>query len=180
MISDMEFSRVYIKKLNELEGTIFDWVLSHASQVQSMTIRELSKEAHVSTAAIIRMTKKLGFQGWTDFRFYLNDRGREEIVATDYYENLLQLDLFMKEIASKEFSMKLSAAIRLIKNARYRVFLGFGTSGALAKYAAMYFTNIGLESYVMTDPYQSVKRKNEDGVLTIVLSVSGETDKIVE
>ncbi|MDN5577156.1 MAG: MurR/RpiR family transcriptional regulator, partial [Lactococcus lactis] len=62
----------------------------------------------------------------------------------------------------------------------YIIFIGVGSSGALAEYGARYFTNIGLESYAISDPYQAVKGKGAPDVLSIVLSASGETDKIIE
>lgn len=176
----MNFTFSKIRQLNELEMSVFDEILANLDEAQNLTVRELATRTHTSTATVLRMTKTLGFKGWTDFRYYLQTKAQEEVLPVNYYENLLQLDLFLKGITSREYSEKLAAAIKLIKSASYVVFVGLGTSGSLSDYSAKYFTNSGIESYAISDPYQAIKRRNEDHILNIILSVSGETDKLVD
>ncbi|GAB2025135.1 MurR/RpiR family transcriptional regulator [Lactovum odontotermitis] len=177
---EIEFSTSKMNHLNDLESSVFDWILTNKTAAAKLTVREVADKVHVSTATVIRMTKNMGFRGWSDFRYYLNDKGQEEAVPVNYYENLLRLDLFLKRISNREISRKLEQAVKLIKKAKYIVFVGLGTSGALADYGAKYFSNLGLESYAITDPYQAMKKQNAAAGLTIVLSASGETDKLIE
>lgn len=181
MISKMiSFSPEGVRKLNELESSAFNFILANLTAVEEMSIRQLGEAVHVSTATVMRMTRKLGFDGWVDLKYYLKNQKQVDEIPVNYYENLLQLDMFLRKITSKTAAIKLEEAVSLIKAARYILFIGVGSSGALAEYGARYFTNIGLESYAISDPYQAVKGKGAPDVLSIVLSASGETDKIIE
>lgn len=176
----INFSPEQVRTLNELESSVFNFILANLGISEALSVRELAQAVHVSTATVMRMTRKLGFDGWVEMKYYLKNQNQVDEVPVNYYENLLQLDLFLRKITSKESSRKLEAAVELIQQARYIIFIGVGSSGALAEYGARYFTNIGLESYAISDPYQAVKGKGAPDVLSIILSASGETDKIIE
>ena len=55
----------------EAECSIASYVLHHAEDVPHMTVGELSESANVSKAAVIRLCKKLGLQGYRDLRVEL-------------------------------------------------------------------------------------------------------------
>lgn len=143
-----------------------------------MTVRECAEKTFTSTATIIRLGQKLGFDGFSDFKFYLKEANSSAAETFSYGENLTELNVFIRHL--KKSSQKFDQAIKMVKKARMVIFLGVGTSGALAEYAARYFTNSGLEAYAINDPYQTLKSLGRKDVVTIVLSVSGETDKIIE
>ncbi len=176
----INFTPEKVRTLNELESSVFNYILSNLAEAQKFTVRECAEKVHVSTATVMRMASKLGFNGWSDFRYYLKSNSQTTEIPVNYYENLLQLDLFLRTVSAVDYAKQLGLAVKLIQQARYIIFIGLGTSGALAEYGARYFTNIGLESYAISDPYQAVKGKGAADVLTIILSASGETDKIVE
>lgn len=176
----IDFLPEQVRTLNELETATFNFILSNLSSIDKISVRQLAQAVHVSTATVMRMTRKLGFEGWVELKYYLKNQNQLTEIPVNYYENLLQLDLFLRKITSKEAGRKLEEAVKLIREARYIIFIGVGSSGALAEYGARYFTNIGLESYAISDPYQAVKGKGAPDVLSIVLSASGETDKIIE
>ena len=165
----IDFLPEQVRTLNELETATFNFILSNLSSIDKMSVRQLAQAVHVSTATVMRMTRKLGFEGWVELKYYLKNQNQLTEIPVNYYENLLQLDLFLRKITSKEAGRKLEEAVKLIREARYIIFIG-----------ARYFTNIGLESYAISDPYQAVKGKGAPDVLSIVLSASGETDKIIE
>ncbi|MQW22196.1 MULTISPECIES: MurR/RpiR family transcriptional regulator [unclassified Lactococcus] len=176
----MNFIPEKVRTLNELEASVFNYILANMEAAQAMTVRECAEKVHVSTATVMRMANKLGFHGWADLRFYLKNSKEVLEVPVNYYENLVQLDLFLRSISEKTYAKLMDDAVELIRQARYVVFIGLGTSGALAQYGARYFSNIGLESYAISDPYQAVKGQGAADVLTIVLSASGETDKMID
>lgn len=169
-----------VRKLNDLEHSVFDFILQNIIIVQNMSIRELSGQVHVSTATIMRMTKKLGFSGWSELCFYLKDKEQIKTIPVNYHENLLQLDIFLRNIVEIDYSKKLKKAVQFVNQAHRNIFIGVGTSGSLAFYGAGYFANSGLESYAITDLHQSMRGKSADGSLIIVLSVSGETELLIK
>ena len=51
-----------IKKLNETEFQIYNFLMDHVAEVSKMTIRELAQMTHVSTATIVRFCRHLGLR----------------------------------------------------------------------------------------------------------------------
>ncbi|MCL2114527.1 MAG: MurR/RpiR family transcriptional regulator [Streptococcaceae bacterium] len=169
-----------IQSLNDLEYSIFEYILKNETVASTMSIREIADIVHVSTATVMRMTKKLGFSGWKEFCYHLKNSVKELKVSTQYHENIRQFELFLRNLSESEYIHKLSEAVTLVSKAKRIIFIGVGTSGALAEYGARYFSNSGLESYAITDLHQSLKAKIGKGSLVIVLSVSGETTLLVK
>lgn len=58
-------------ELSELDQDILKYILNHLDIVKDMGIVELGDEVHVSKSTILRLTKKLGFSGFSEFKYYL-------------------------------------------------------------------------------------------------------------
>lgn len=173
------FQPEQISKLNELEALVFDFIIKSPDQVQLMTIRELANQVHVSTSTIVRLCSKLGFEGWSDLKFYLKGQFREKTPEEQHYDNMLEFEIFLRRMNTKNYQKRLDAAAAMIAKADFTVFLGLGTSGSLGSYATKYFVNTGLRSFVITDPFQAVQAKGLGNIVAVILSVSGETDQVV-
>lgn len=59
-------------KLNDNDLHIAHFVNTHIEQCKTLKIQELSQYTHASNATIHRFTRKLGFDGYSDFKSYLN------------------------------------------------------------------------------------------------------------
>lgn len=64
------FQPEQISKLNELETLVLDFIIKSPDKVQKATIRSLASQLHVSTTTIVRMSTKLGFNGWAELKFF--------------------------------------------------------------------------------------------------------------
>lgn len=62
------FSYDVIQKLNNLELSLYDYVMKNSKKVVYMRIRELACEAHVSTTTVLRFCEKLGCEGFSEFK----------------------------------------------------------------------------------------------------------------
>lgn len=169
-----------IKKLNETEFQIYNFLVEHVTEVSKMTIRELAQVTHVSTATIVRFCRHLGFAGFSELKFHMNQSTEFEPSIESYYANFLELNSFLKGLTGAKFQEKLAQACQMIESCDYTVFIGIGTSGALAKYGYRYFNNVGIQSAVITDPYFPIVGHGYKNACMIVLSVSGETEEIIE
>jgi len=67
------FSYNKIQSLNELELSLYNYIMKNSEKVVYMRIRELAKEAHVSTTTILRFCKKLDCEGFTEFKLKFNN-----------------------------------------------------------------------------------------------------------
>lgn len=55
-------------KLNELEYGVLNYIVENFSEFKEMTIDELSKNTFCSKSTIFRLTQKLGFSGYSEFK----------------------------------------------------------------------------------------------------------------
>ena len=57
-----------IQSLNNLELSLYEYIMKNSKKVIYMRIRELAEEAHVSTTTILRFCKKLNCEGFSEFK----------------------------------------------------------------------------------------------------------------
>ncbi|MDR0199363.1 MAG: MurR/RpiR family transcriptional regulator [Streptococcaceae bacterium] len=173
------FEDAEISKLNDLEMLVFDYIIKNPEDVQKMTIRELAKEVHTSTSAIVRMSVKLGFSGWAELKYYLIGKEKEHLTFVNTYESMISLNLFWNTLSSAVFQKKLARAVEMIHASQYCVFMGLGTSEMLGNYGTRYFNNLGINSFSFGDIFRPVTAHEFQHVLVFVLSVSGETQEVI-
>lgn len=63
----------HYKNLTENEILLFNYILDNEKYVAKMSISELSEKVHVSTSSISRFCQKIGFDGYSEFRFSVNE-----------------------------------------------------------------------------------------------------------
>lgn len=172
------FTHAAIANLNGLEMMVYNFVIKNKDKVMYMTIRELADAAGVSTTTVLRFCRKLNCEGYSEFRvrfkLYLEQTetqpanfGSSEIIS------------FFKSTNNEEFDTLIDHAVDIICSSERIIFVGAGTSGALAKYGARFFSNVGKFSNHIDDPYFPVTNDMARNALAIVLSVSGETEEIL-
>lgn len=69
----MELLKKLLEKqgMTEREKVIADYIVHHCEKVTHMTTRELAKNTYTSATVIVRFVKKLGYQGFQDFKLNL-------------------------------------------------------------------------------------------------------------
>lgn len=65
------FNYEIIQSLNDLELSLYRYIMKNIEKVVYMRIRELADEAHVSTTTILRFCKKLNCEGYSEFKVKL-------------------------------------------------------------------------------------------------------------
>lgn len=60
--------------LSKRELEVLKYIHSHKEQVACMSIQTLANKTHYSTSTILRLTRKLGFSGYSEFKFYLKNQ----------------------------------------------------------------------------------------------------------
>lgn len=58
-------------KLNDNDLHIAHFINTHIDECKNMKIQDLAQFTHASNATIHRFTRKLGFDGYSDFKSYL-------------------------------------------------------------------------------------------------------------
>ncbi|PUW65901.1 MurR/RpiR family transcriptional regulator, partial [Cronobacter sakazakii] len=127
------FTHSAVASLNNLEMMVYNFVVKNRDKVMYMTIRELADAAGVSTTTVLRFCRKMNCEGYSEFRvrfkLYLEQNepqqanfGASEIIS------------FFRSVNNDEFDELLDQATDIILQSERIIFVGAGTSGALAKY----------------------------------------------
>ena len=173
------FNYEIIQSLNDLELSLYRYIMKNSEKVIYMRIRELADEAHISTTTILRFCKKVNCQGYSEFKVKLKmniEKNESNKVNND---TSIIIDFF-KKLDNSELDKKLNTLCDLIKEASNVIFIGAGTSGVLCKYAARYFSSIGKFTMYIDDPYFPRNYKVYEDSIIIAISVSGETPTVID
>lgn len=83
------FTIKQLQSLNELEMEVYQYIIQHQNAIPYMRIRELAAEAHVSTTTILRFCRKIGCDGYAEFKLRMKEfvgQQHELIVPEDLSE----------------------------------------------------------------------------------------------
>lgn len=173
------FNYEVIQSLNELELSLYSYIMKNRNKVVYMRIRELAEEAHVSTTTILRFCRKLKCEGFSEFKvkfkMYISEEDDKKV-----RDDTSEIINFLKKIDNSDLDKKLDKLCDLAKAASNIIFLGIGSSGILCKYAARYFSSVGKFAVHIDDPFFPTNFSFYDNCLIIALSVSGETPTTID
>ena len=173
------FTAKQVQSLNELEMAVYQYVMQHHSTVPYMRIRELASEAHVSTTTILHFCKKMGCDGYTEFKLKLKEyAGQRDVDKIP--EDLSEIRAFFDRLEVQSYDQRLEEAAAMIARAERVFMIGIGNSGNIGEYGARYFTNLGKFTLFVSDPFYPMNLMESPSAVAIVLSVSGETEQIVK
>lgn len=84
----------YYKDLNENEKMIVSYILKNKEEFKDMGIVEIAEKCHTSKSSIHRLAKKLGFSGFSEFKYNMKQAEQRPLIGNDL------LELQMKDIDS--------------------------------------------------------------------------------
>ncbi|MDQ0229370.1 MurR/RpiR family transcriptional regulator [Metabacillus malikii] len=167
------FTPEIISSFNELETSLYNYIIHNIEKVPYMRIRELADETHVSTATILRFCRKINCAGFTEFKvmlkMQLHEKNKTSIKSTNH-----SVVEFFERTLSGDIEGKIKHAATTIFSAESVIFIGIGSSGILAEYGARYFSSLGKFSMYIKDPHFPIHSHLMINSVTIALSVSGE------
>ena len=94
------FTAQELKSLNELEMLVYQYVTEHRSAVPYMRIRELATEAHVSTTTVLHFCKKMGCEGFSQFKWKLKEENGIDTQDKDIPDALNELQTFFWRVGT--------------------------------------------------------------------------------
>lgn len=117
------------------ESNIIDYILKKGKDIKNMTIAQIANETYTSSPLFIRIAKKLGFDGWNEFKeaylkeldyLYLNqevDANIPFVVNDDIMNIAYNLCVLERETIQDTYSLishdDLQKAIRLLRDCKY-------------------------------------------------------------
>lgn len=179
--------------LQSAEKKAVDFILSNPEEIANLTIVDIAGKANCSEATIVRLAKRLGYEGFPELKANFANITKEHYFE---YEEVNEIDdvitvvkkVFDSSIAAindtfdimnrKEFEKALDAII----SANKIMFCGVGDAALVAKEAYQKFTRIGQNCYNSIDcDIQLIlsSQLNKNDVL-IAISYSGRSQSVIK
>lgn len=89
------FKELSTQKFNDTDFRILDFFMQHASQIPTMTLRQVAQQLFVSDVTVIRFCKKIGLKGFNELKFRLKNQTFHE--TTSVFDLRHQVDQEIKE-----------------------------------------------------------------------------------
>lgn len=175
-----------IPEMSTTELYIYKYIVQNPKLAANMTIGELAKRANTSTASILRLCRKYGFSGFSEFKYQLRNEIREnESEETDSFGNTLT-DLryfFETTCTDPEFKNSLRHAAELIASNELLIFAGYGGSNIIAEYGVLIFSYLCMTAFRLEDPNNMhmnyFSEEAAKHTCLFLISVSGESTNII-
>lgn len=184
------FIRACLDQLTETDRRLASYLLDHSREAIHMSAKELSAQCHTSPAAVVRLSQKLGFKGFTALKLELaKESGQEE---PDVFRSAIRDNDDMETIVRKAEQIHLrntsltyqmvnvsvlSQAVEEICAGRRIHLFGVGASGLLAMDFLYKSSRIGIPAFYHADVHTNLATAALLGPedIVIAISYSGET-----
>lgn len=171
------FNRVNFNELTDVDQSIYAFISNNIDKVPYMRVREIARESHTSASSVMRFIRKLGYEGYNEFRLSLKTDDKSSDKRNCQKNDILNINNF-----SSDLYEVMEKVAEIIIGSENIIFFGMGASGAMCEYAARRLATIGFNANALNDPtfplYQKLKNTAENVV--IVLSITGNTVEVVE
>ena len=163
-----------LSKLTNKEREAYQFLNTHQQLISYMSLRDIAKQTHISTATILRLITKMGYKSFQEYKFSLK---QDESVDLSY--DLTEIIKALKHLEDDYYEEKLYEIAGLLKETNAVIFHGIGASASIAAYGARKLAEAGLFAFSSSDPFfinASMLKQRVD----IFLSISGNTKEILD
>lgn len=170
-------------QLSELDNEIIHFIIEHPDEVVKLSIVDLAEKVHTSKSSVLRLTKKLGFTGYSEFKYFL----RQEQI--NHSTSDTEKAIFDKQIDDINLTLQylrttnLSSINEMLHKSKtiYCYSTGFSQKKPLEEFSKLM---LSLEKRVLILPNKTefdmaMPMINQDDCV-IITSFSGETENIKE
>ncbi|GAA0447056.1 MAG: MurR/RpiR family transcriptional regulator [Bacillota bacterium] len=175
--------------LSQAERYLLEFIHQHLDEIATMSIVTLSERANVSTATIVRLMKKIGYNGYTSFKYRLKQDKKME----DTHDWLGNIDDDIKQVIKKNEEEvtktiqlqsigQIEDAVQKIFNAERVYIFSRGFSEMIAKEMMVKLQALDKICETHEDPniIRVKSRKVGKNDIAIFVSLNGETPELVE
>lgn len=148
-------------KFSETEKVIADYIMKNFREVPNLSTRQLANETFCSSAAIVRFSQKLGFEGYADFKTkflaemmqYVSEPKDKSITDKDTLNSIIEKVTCIEINALKETRDRINSkqyirALNYLSDVEHVDFYAMNNNVNLARMAA--------ENFIMANKYSTV------------------------
>lgn len=175
-----ERAQKYEYKLNDTDDQIIEYIVKNKKLVVAMSIQALAAALYTVPNTITRLSKKLGYDGYSQLKNNLKDELQEERKEQQEIKSSLQTTI------QKTFDLideeKFEAAARLMREARKIVIFGVGDSVPFCEMMVKNLKVINKQPDFSIHPHETRHgiRSLKKGDVLFLISLSGETPQVLE
>ncbi len=177
----IERLKAYYNTLTKSEQKVADYILHEPNAILSLTLTNLARQAGVSNAAVIRLSQKIGFNGFSELKFSLNryllSRGAgEEKADKDSTQNILDTYVqYMYQIPSFVPIETLHKVAEQIVSARRLDIWGVNRTAQSARQLSNRLQRLGIYNKMTDDAIVMSDDANllEQGDVCILFTLAG-------
>lgn len=175
--------------LSDTERYLLKYIYENLEDISKMSIVKLSENANVSTASIVRLMKKIGYDGYTSFKYSL----QEKLNDPEEHTELADIDLNIKKaIIKNEHEViktiqmlsigNIEDAIQKIYDSDKIYIFARGFSEMIANEMTIKLQLLEKNCEMHNDPniIRLKSKKLKEKEIAIFISLSGETEELVE
>lgn len=178
----------HVSQLNDNERKIFDFIIKNMNEVQNYSMRKLAKINFVSPATLLRLIRKLGFDGYDEFSSALKVAILQNNVAQTKIPQIILNNKY-----DAEYLKNIVESLRVLQNNQLDDIVNdLNTAKTVyffAKDECKYLTEYVYHSYVAANinvvfpkdsNYRSISAdKVTDGDLVFVFSYDGDDTELI-
>ena len=177
------------QSLSDSEKYLLDYIGENLDAIPGLSIVKLSEYSTVSTATIVRLMKKIGYNGYSSFKFAV----KEQLDSSVHTDSLEEIDKDIRQAIKKNElevihtisllnTQTLEKAVQAIYNAQKIYLFSRGFSERIAKDMSIKLQLLGKYSELHTAPslIKGISKKLKKSDLAIFISLGGETPELVE
>lgn len=167
-------------RLNDTDDSVIEYIQKHRKEMQHITIQHIAEELYISPNAIMRTTKKLGYSGFSELKFHLQQEGKSSsnrVPSEKEFDELPKsiektLEVF-DEAATQILIGKILMADRIL-------IIGLGSSTYYCELFRDYFRCIGrpIEFFEHMHDVEYAAKSMGEGDLMIFISASGHSERL--
>lgn len=183
-----------LQRLEELKETytnielkIYNYIINDPNVVARFTIDLLAKKSNTSKSAIIRLCKKIGYQGFSEFKFELsrymvsmkakkeNDKSPIDAIISYYGEHI-------QNISNHISSSQLQKVAKIIINSNRIKIFGYNRSGLSATQLRLRLAKIGIDCEAICDPILMLNQEDilKENDTCIIFTIGGSSTNYKE
>ena len=176
----------YLPRASEAERGAIKWLMQSPESAVDLSIQQLAGRTFTSASTIIRLCRKLGFDGYKEFHKALlyelavrreaSDEQTREIDRADTLEAIAQKvtyrNILSLENTNKLLNMEvLSTCLELIDAADNLIFFGMGASLLIARDACLKFVRVNKSCYFGDDWHMQLLHAKNSTERDVVIAI---------
>ncbi|SCY77050.1 MurR/RpiR family transcriptional regulator [Alkaliphilus peptidifermentans] len=171
-------------ELTDMEKNIVEYILKNPKKVRDSTASELADVLFVSKTSIINLSKRVGFEGYSELKYYVRgylDEKRSKKESIPYEDILSNLNSEVSNTISLQNPENINKIVNKLLNSRIVYIIGRGASGPIASMLSSRLALLHIKAILIEDPniVDVLGDSMAEDEAIVVISLSGETEKIL-